>query len=132
MSKVRNRSDLGFSEAVLRAFEFLVRDFGFRCAEASPTLVRYESRSVVVALYHGRQSFEVGFEINTRAAEAKGDPAFELPDILEAAGQGEALPLGFLQGSTPDAVNFAVGRVAALLRDAGSEALKGDPFCSGD
>jgi hypothetical protein len=59
----RERTRLNFAHAVRQRFAFL-DDFGFSESESLPTLVRYRKGEVEVTLYHGRQSFELGFEIS--------------------------------------------------------------------
>ena len=54
------REELGFTAAVLRSFEFLVRDYGFRCSKQSPFLVRFESTAVFIEIFHGLKDYEVG------------------------------------------------------------------------
>lgn len=56
------RLNLHFDRHVKKAFQFL-SDFGFVELECLPSLVRYKNQKVIVEIYHGRNSYEVGFEI---------------------------------------------------------------------
>ena len=56
------RAQFGFKDAVLSSFKFL-GDFGLRRVEEKLTLVRYESSEVLLNVYHGRASYELGVEI---------------------------------------------------------------------
>jgi hypothetical protein len=58
----KDRWKLGFKEAVLKNFAFLVSN-GFKAVRQDVTFVRYESQVAFVNIYHGRGSFEVGVEI---------------------------------------------------------------------
>ena len=82
------RFRLGFSEAVQSAFGFLQQDYGFRCVEAGPTFVRYESDLAFVNLYHGRASYELGFEVGRRP-DVRGQPEshYTMAEILQLAAE---------------------------------------------
>ena len=54
------REELGFTAAALRSFDFLVRDYGFRCSKQSPSLVRFDSTAVFIEIFHGLKDYEVG------------------------------------------------------------------------
>jgi hypothetical protein len=62
----RERAGLGFREAAISAFAFLVEDFAFSCVQQQVTFIRYESNLVFVNVYHGRASFELNVEIGER------------------------------------------------------------------
>src|SRR5260370_23757025 len=86
-----DRSALGFSQAAASAFRFLEERFGFRITERQPTRLRYENRTTFVNLYHGRLSYELGFEVgplfqNQGAIQER----FILEEILENAGKPAA------------------------------------------
>lgn len=123
-----DRSMLGFSEVVRSAFDFLEAEYGFARKDVAPTLVRYESSSVVISVYHGRSSYEVGVEISTRSASNRREPPFELADLVAFCGQEALLPAGFLQASTREAVRAIVRRAAEILYQCGSDLLRGDRF----
>ncbi len=80
------RARLGFKEAVLNSFEFL-KDEDFHAVEQEITLVRYESDSVFINIFHGRSSFEMGVEIG-RLNEP--DKKLSLHDIIAAADSDKA------------------------------------------
>jgi hypothetical protein len=56
------RTSLNFADLVARRFTFL-RDRGFAETEALPTIVRYRRGDLELSIYHGRRSFEAGFQI---------------------------------------------------------------------
>ena len=122
------RFRLGFSEAVQSAFGFLQQDYGFRCVEAGPTFVRYESDLAFVNIYHGRASYELGFEVGRRP-DVRGQPEshYTMAEILQlAAAEAEAGNSCF-QASTREGVQQLVPRLAALVRKYAPPALRGDP-----
>jgi hypothetical protein len=59
---LENRARFGFPPAVRRHFAYLT-DLGFRIVHTEPTYMRFESDQIVVNLYHGRKSCELGAEI---------------------------------------------------------------------
>jgi hypothetical protein len=58
----KDRSQLGFADAVRSSFTFL-RAYGLIPVEENATFVRYESDAVFINVYHWLGSFEVGVEI---------------------------------------------------------------------
>src|SRR4051812_11391894 len=57
-----DREDLQFPETVAQVFSFL-HDYGFQQVEALLTLVRYRCGDLEARIFHGRRSYELGFEI---------------------------------------------------------------------
>ena len=55
MATVENRASLGFAEAVISAFNFLVEDFSFRCVRQDVTFVRFEANRAFINIYHSRK-----------------------------------------------------------------------------
>jgi hypothetical protein len=62
-----DREKLGFAGAVASSFAFLVADHGFRVVSEVSTLVRFESETVAVQVFHGRGSYELGVELHLAA-----------------------------------------------------------------
>lgn len=93
----RNRTRLNFANAASENFAFL-REQGFAVVEYLPTLVRYRKGEIEVGLYHGRGSFEVGFEI-VRAGERYHSPSSSKQSIGRELLRGqnfyEATPRNF-------------------------------------
>jgi hypothetical protein len=57
-----DRTFLCFTAEVKSHFIFL-EPLGFRCVKEGVTLVQYESSKLIINVYHGRQSYEIGLEI---------------------------------------------------------------------
>jgi len=68
---------LGFVAAALKAFAFL-EDLGFSVVRREPTLLRFESESVFINVYHGRSSYQVGLELG----RLQGDELYSLHEVL--------------------------------------------------
>lgn len=121
-----NRQQLGFEEAVLGSFDFL-RSYGFRPVERNATLVRFESRRALLAVFHGRASYEIGIEVRPKDRTVK----YGLDYIVSWAGKSAWEAEGFGRGtifqvSQRDGVQRIVAKVAELLKKYGGVFLNGD------
>jgi hypothetical protein len=118
------RESLGFVSEVLRSFEFLPTEYGFHCVRTEVTLVRYESQSIFIDIFHGRGSYEIGVHIGVLRDGGKQEQGFTLLEILRA----ENVP--GLQGyaaTTRDQVRRRVSSIATLVGDHCGGMLRGDP-----
>ena len=96
------RTRLYFAKAVRDRFAFL-ENVGFSELEAAPTIVRYRKGELEINVYHGRQSFEIGFEIVRRGAR------YTIADLIRGRSAGANL-------STP-ASEFMTRNPVALASD---------------
>ncbi|MDR3410939.1 MAG: hypothetical protein P4L87_08370 [Formivibrio sp.] len=62
--RINDRTALRFAEEVKSHFGYL-KSVGFRCVRADATFVQFESPKIRINVYHGRQSFEIGLEIES-------------------------------------------------------------------
>lgn len=123
-----DRARLAFAEQALSAFDFLKKEYDFHVVEAEPTFVRYESPSVFVNIYHGRASFELGFEVGRLSDETgKEEQPYSLSMIIELMGAQDETGYTFLQASTQERVKEFVPKLASLVKSYAASALKGDP-----
>jgi hypothetical protein len=123
---VDRRLQLGFEEAVLGSFEFLL-PYGLKPVERNATFVRYESKQLFVNVYHGRASFEIGVEIGSRNHTLK----YQLSYIVHLAGTSAWEAEGFgrvtmFQVSSREGVQRFVPKVAELLKKYGNPFFQGD------
>lgn len=122
-----NRAQLGFAEAVLSAFNFLTKEYGFHLVKADATFVRYESPHVFVNVYHGRASYELGFEIGRLIDMAgQGEHPFSLAMVIELMGAQIETGYTLLQASSPERVKKYVPKLADLVKKYAASALKND------
>ena len=123
-----NRADLGFPDAVLTAFDFLTKAYDFHLETLTPTFVRYESPRVFVNIYHGRSSFELGFEGGLRSNDpGKEEIAFSLGDIIDLRRTKDGTLYARPQASTAQSVRSLVPKLADLVRTYADPVLRGDP-----
>jgi hypothetical protein len=113
------RQQFGFPDTVKNAFGFIAAE-GFAVIAAEPTIVKFDKGSLVAVVYHGRQSYEVGFEIGSEAEQ------FSLADLIRSEVPAKASEYRNPVATTRSAVLAAVQRVADLVRRYGQPALKGD------
>jgi hypothetical protein len=122
-----SRASLGFAEAVISAFKFLIEDFAFRCVRKDVTIVRFESDSVFVNVYHGRISFELNVEIGERTVGGVfSENPFTIEDILHLVNPKEATNYRPYQVHTFDSVRKFVSELSRLTKEYAISALKGD------
>lgn len=119
---------LGFPEAVQRAFGFLNSEYGFQVVEASPMLVRYETPTVFLEVGLEPLSFELWIDCGLLAETAlsRRYPA-TLEEILAVAGVSDAPRKSFFQASTPERIAHVLPRLAAVVRRYGRDTLAGSP-----
>lgn len=122
-----NRTQLGFAEEVISNFCFLTQKYNFRLVKAEPTFVRYESHNVFVNIYHGRASYELGFEVGQLIDAPGQERAFSLSDIIDLLSASEETDYILLQASTAERVKEYVSKLAAMVKKYAGAALQGDP-----
>lgn len=120
------RMYLGFAEEALKAFDFLTKEYGFRCVKAEPTFVRYESPHVYINVYHGRASYELGVEIGRFDMLHQEEYPFSISDVM-------ALNVGLsktnykpVQVSTAEGVSAFVPKLAEYVSRYAGPVLQGD------
>jgi hypothetical protein len=116
----KNRASLGFAQAVQEAFSFLLND-GFHIVESEPTIVRYEKNGLVVTVYHGRHSWEIGLEVGRQ------NETFSMYRLLASAYAKEADEYRNPTAGTASAVVSSVQKIAELVRRHGKGALEDNP-----
>ncbi len=117
-------TDHGLEAAVGEEFLFLVDEFGFRCVESRPHLVRYESeRAIVEVVFDGSRSYEVRVQFGMRDATG---PHFSLDELLRSRGAAGSSSVA-LQATTRQELEGAVRELSGALRKHGGELLVGDP-----
>jgi hypothetical protein len=123
-----DRGQLGFIEYVKVSFSFLSKEYDFHVVKTEPTFVRYESSGVFVNIYHGRASFELGFEIGRLDDRTgKEEPPYTLSMIVEHMGAKHRTGYTFFQCSTRDSVKQCVPKLANLVQSYAPSFLSGDP-----
>ena len=117
----RERTRLNFANAVSEKFAFL-KDSGFSEVESLPTLVRYRNRGsdVEVSIYHGRQSFEIGFELFRHGAR------YSISELIRVADVEAAERYRNCSATTPGGVATCLTQLEELVRKYCERALSAD------
>jgi hypothetical protein len=127
MQPEQERTSLGFADAVLSAFAFLIKDFSFRCVKRDVTFVRFESDTVFVNVYHGRASYELNVEIGESViGKQLPESPFTIGEILHTVIPTEALNYHPYQVTTRESVQKFVHELARLVKEYATPALLGD------
>jgi hypothetical protein len=120
------RELLGFKEAALSSFAFL-SSYGFKRVQEESTLVRYESKTVFVNVYHGRGSYEIGIEIGRLDRPEKYGLEYIVSEAGKAAWESEGFGRSTMfQVSSRDGVQRFVPKVAELVKKYADHFLRGD------
>jgi hypothetical protein len=115
-----DRTYLNFAEEARQAFAFL-GELGFSEIEALPTLVRYRKDDVVIDVYHGRQSYEIGLGITAFGTR------YAISEIIRHIDPEIAKSYRYAAATTPDGVVAGLKELSLLLKLYGRSALDGDP-----
>ncbi|MCA3078939.1 MAG: hypothetical protein ING71_09150 [Rhodocyclaceae bacterium] len=115
----QSRGELNFVGAARDHFAFL-KSFDFREVEALPTLLRFQKDDVEVTLYHGRRSYELGFEINWL------DGSCSLCDIIRYFDSDKGSSYQNYQATTAAQIVSGLSRLSGLVRQFCGPALNCD------
>ena len=114
------RMNVDFCDEVRRTFAFL-KEAQFLEVEAQPTLVRFRRGDIEVAVYHGRNSYEIGCELVISGTR------YGITEIVRVFDPELAERFRYTSASTSEEVAAGLHRVAALLQRYGELALSGNP-----
>jgi hypothetical protein len=104
----------------MQVFSFL-HDYGFQQVEALPTLVRYRCGDLEARVFHGRRSYELGFEIG------HGEEMFRMSALIRFSDPCAAEHYFMPVVKTPTALLSHLHDLADLVRQYGERALRNDP-----
>lgn len=103
-----NRFNLHFAENVEVQFAFLLQH-DFVVVRRETTIVRFESPMCGISFYHGRQSFEIGLEIESRPFPGE---IFTLSDFIKLVDREQGDNYRNFASRTPDGVANGVQQLA--------------------
>lgn len=116
----RERTRLNFANAVSEKFSFL-GDLGFSEVESLPTIVRYRKGDLELHVYHGRQSFEIGFEVGRQGVR------YSMSELIRANDPEIAERYRDYAAITAEGVAEGLTQLEGLVKCYGERALRGDP-----
>ena len=115
-----SRTLLNFVNTAKGAFAFLA-DLGFSQVESSPTIVRYRRGDLEANVYHGRQSYELDFEI------VRNRLRYSLAMLIRAVDSEAGRRYRNYTATTEGGLAEGLARLARLVKRYGESALQGDP-----
>lgn len=115
-----DRTRLNFANAVTERFAFL-DDRGFSVTELLPTIVRYRKGDVEVDVYHGRQSYELGFGIERHGVR------YSLSDLIRTVDLQAGEQYRNFAATTQDGIAEGLTQLVGWVKRYCEPALRGDP-----
>lgn len=114
-----------FSSQVIESFFFLESDHNFSIVSQDNYHVRYETGELIARVFHGKRSYEIGFEVGLKSD--KEEYLYRLPIILKALDANlNKFEKGFYQAQTANGVKLSLQKLAPLVQSNCSELLRGD------
>jgi hypothetical protein len=114
------RARLNFANAVTERFGF-VTDLGFSVTELSPTMVRYRKGNVELDVYHGRQSYELGFGVERDGVR------YSLSDLIRTVDLEAGEQYRNFAATTQDGIVQGITQLVELVKRYAGPALRSDP-----
>jgi len=122
MNSRNNRENLKFNYSVRSSFQFLTDDYNFELVKEEITFVRYETDQLFVNIYHGRLSYELGFECGLKS---KGEESrYRLNTILRGLMGDTHKKQTFYQASNKEAVANCLSKIASIVKEYCSSLLR--------
>lgn len=118
------REDLDFNQSARTSFQFLINDYGFKLVKSELTMIRYETDLLFVNIYHGRSSYELGFECGLKS---KGEESrYRLPTIIKGLlGNAQNIQTSH-QASNKEAIINGLRKIANMVRENCNSILKAE------
>lgn len=120
------RALLGFKEAVLSAFNFLITDYGFRCVKKDITLVRYESKNIFVEAYFNNSTGELEVLLGSSGEHIDNRREFYLYELVHSKDQNVSTGFPMFTAHNHKQMVQSLRQLATLLKKYGKDLLKGD------
>jgi hypothetical protein len=117
-----DRSRLQFASVAVDVLAPLLKPLAYIVAEATPTLVRFESPATSLRVSHDRLSYEIDVEFVLKSDSSR----VTLRDILDAADKNPTKEQNCSQASTHEGVVTALGTIASLMGRYGAPLIAGD------
>lgn len=121
----KERYNLKFNLHVKEEFDFLIQHYSFNIIRDEITFVRYESPLVFVNVYHGRSSYEIGFECGLKSLGEVHRA--RLPIILQAILGPNHKEMAIFQACEEQKLIFCVKNLARIVKTHCQHLLEGSP-----
>jgi hypothetical protein len=117
------RENLKFANVVKEEFRDFCSKYNYKCVEALPSFVRYESTKAFINIYHGRISYEINVEIGLLENMEEKLSLSELVESVE--GLKSDIPVPY-QTSSTEGVKKGVKALMELVKEKFSLLFSGD------
>ena len=114
-----DRKNYQFEMTTTENFEYLQK-FGFVISNSLPTIVSYSKGDVVVNIFHGRSSYEVGLEA---CLDGVG---YSISEIIRLSDPTAAAEFRNSTATSPESISTSIAQMADLMRRYGVKVLDGD------
>lgn len=118
------RVSLGFEGVVRTEFAFLETEHNMHVVESQPTLVRYESATIFVNIYHGRSSYELVFEVGRNDRSEDRQTPFLPCDFIGLTDPEAAKTHRYFAATSPGEVERGLRQLASMFLINAEEVLK--------
>lgn len=118
-----SREGLGFLPTAKRAFQFL-KDYGFRIARETATLLAYRGPNGSINVFHGRSSYEIGVEL--RSGGIDDEKYYSVGTLIALTDSKESVKYYHPSANTQETVERFVNEQAQILRIYGQRIFAGD------
>lgn len=115
-----DRAHLNFSNLAKESLAFLL-DLGFAVVESMPTIVLYQKGDIEVDVYHGRQSYEIGFGITYRGVR------YSMSEFIRDENAELAEQYRYPTATTHEILAEGLAKTGELAKRYCTQALQGDP-----
>ncbi len=120
--RVTDRALLRFTDEVKARFAFLEAR-GFNCVSTDVTLVRFESPELGVNIFHGRQSYEIGLELESLVSKTE---KYSFSELLRLVDQERAECYRSFAATNAEGVAEGVRQLADSVQQCIAAGLLGD------
>jgi hypothetical protein len=117
---------LGFRGAALRAFNFLIAEYGFEVTESSPITVTFTYKRMRVCLTHSPQYPPGTVDVGLNSSDGGSECAFVLDDFDYVTSGHIVFDYDVFDLSNPKGIERFLQAAASLIRSSGNALLKGD------
>lgn len=124
MTMKREREELHFATSAIEAFNFLERDYGYAVFANDLYHVLYKNGGLTIRIFHGKQSYEIGFEFSSQAHQ--NGNRYRLPIILKAIDvDASKFERGYFQAHEEDKIRSSLKKLADIVQKYGAKFLLG-------
>jgi hypothetical protein len=113
------RRTWNFARIAEEMFCFLSR-YGFTLEVSSPTLVQYRRGNIVANIYHGRKSFELGFEVEHTGKK------YSISELMRDVNPEQAKKYRNFTATTHQGLMNGLSHLAGVVKKYGRKLLSGN------